>query len=154
MQRVTNCILIKNNHILLMKKPRRGWYAIPGGKMELGESIKESVIREYQEETALTLIDPELMGSFTFTIHKGKEVIQEWMMFTFVCEKYEGNLIEFCREGELEWVPIEKVKYLPMAEGDRKIFQHVLNSSSMLYGSFSYTEDYELINLRLDPIVN
>lgn len=137
-----------------MKKPRRGWYAIPGGKMELGESIKESVTREYQEETALTLIDPQLMGSFTFTIHKGEKVVQEWMMFTFVCEKYEGNLIEFCREGELEWVPAEKVKYLPMAEGDRKIFQHVLNSSSMLYGSFSYSEDYELINLRLDPIVN
>ncbi|ASK62747.1 NUDIX hydrolase [Virgibacillus phasianinus] len=153
MQRVTNCILIHDNEILLLKKPRRGWYAIPGGKMEQGESIKESVMREYREETALHLRNPELAGVFTFTIHNEGELIQEWMMFTFICHTSKGMLTEHCNEGVLEWVPQEKVKGLPMAEGDRKIFEHVLTKSSILYGSFSYTNDYELLDTRLDPFI-
>lgn len=151
-QRVTNCIVIENDHALLLKKPRRGWYAIPGGKMEQGESIKEAVVREYREETELHLHDPELAGAFTFSIYKDDSVVQEWMMFTFVCLQYEGKLTAFCKEGELEWIPLHEIKNLPMAAGDRKIFAHVLSSKAMLYGTFSYTEDYELIDSYLDPM--
>ncbi|MBP1947928.1 NUDIX hydrolase [Virgibacillus litoralis] len=151
MQRVTNCILLDKEKVLLLKKPRRGWYAIPGGKMEQGESIKESVVREYQEETELQLIKPSLAGAFTFSVFNDNSVVHEWMMFTFICKDFTGELTEHCNEGELEWVALDNIKYLPMAEGDRKIFEHVLSSEAMLYGSFSYTENYELIKLRLDP---
>ncbi|MEC5425383.1 8-oxo-dGTP diphosphatase [Virgibacillus sp. C22-A2] len=150
MQRVTNCIIIDNGHLLLLKKPRRGWYAIPGGKMEQGESIKESVVREYREETALTIHDPELAGAFTFSIYENDSLVHEWMMFTFICKTYEGTLTDYCAEGVLKWIPVEHIHDLPMAEGDRKIFEHVLANKSMLYGSFSYTEDFELLNFRLD----
>ncbi|MFB4167879.1 NUDIX domain-containing protein [Virgibacillus sp. JSM 102003] len=151
MQRVTNCILLDNEKVLLLKKPRRGWYAIPGGKMEQGESIKESVVREYLEETELQLIKPSLAGAFTFSVFNDETVVHEWMMFTFICKNFTGKLTEHCNEGELEWVALDNIKNLPMAEGDRKIFEHVLSSEAMLYGSFSYTENYELIKLRLDP---
>ncbi|GAA0589494.1 8-oxo-dGTP diphosphatase [Virgibacillus siamensis] len=150
MQRVTNCILINNNYILMLKKPRRGWYAIPGGKMEQGESIKESVIREFREETELKLETPELASVFTFTIYNDTVFVQEWMMFTFVCREFSGELTAFCNEGELEWIPFEEINNIPMAEGDRKIFQHVLSSNEPLYGSFVYTENYDLIEYHLD----
>src|SRR5699024_12768182 len=68
MQPVTNCKLINNGHVLLLKKPRRGWYANPGGKMEQNETIKEAVIREFLEETDLNIHHPELAGVFTFSI--------------------------------------------------------------------------------------
>src|SRR5699024_4879872 len=121
MQRVTNCILIDNNKALLLKKPRRGWYAIPGGKMEKGETLKESVIREFREETDLHLITPSLMGAFTFNIFSDDVCIQEWMMFTFICRSSTGRLTSYCSEGELKWIPLEKIPSLPMAEGDRSI---------------------------------
>src|SRR5699024_6477154 len=63
----------------------------------------------------------------------------------------EGELTDFCDEGELEWVPFHKVANLPMAEGDRRIFNHVLTSKRLLFGTFSYTNNYELIDFRLDP---
>ena len=151
MQRVTNCILLDKGKVLLIKKPRRGWYAMPGGKMEQGESIKESVTREYWEETALKLRNPKLIGAFTFSIFNSDRIIQEWMMFTFISKSYNGELTDYCREGELEWVSLEDIKKLPMAEGDRMIFEHVLSSDAMLSGAFSYTEDYKLLEARLDP---
>lgn len=58
MQRVTNCVLVKDGHVLLLKKPRRGWWVAPGGKMEQGESVREACVREYREETGIYLKTP------------------------------------------------------------------------------------------------
>ncbi|HLQ74211.1 MAG TPA: 8-oxo-dGTP diphosphatase [Bacillota bacterium] len=151
MQRVTNSILRHDDHILLLKKPRRGWYAFPGGKMERNETIKESAIREFQEETGLTLIDPDVAGIFTFTIFEDESFVQEWMMFTFICETFTGELTDHCLEGELEWVPISQLHQLPMAAGDKQLLNHIVHSNEILYGSFSYTTDYDLLESRLDP---
>ncbi|WP_082233412.1 8-oxo-dGTP diphosphatase [Halobacillus massiliensis] len=153
MQRVANCVLRVNNQILMLKKPRRGWYVVPGGKMEAGENIKDSVIREFREETGLHIQEPELKGSFTFIMkdEDTQTTVQEWMMFTFQSTKYEGELLEQSEEGELEWVDVDKVLEKPMAEGDRHIFSHILNREDQLYGTFVYTTDFKLIDKEMDP---
>ncbi|RWZ54977.1 8-oxo-dGTP diphosphatase [Halobacillus fulvus] len=151
MQRVANCILKTDNHVLMLKKPRRGWYVAPGGKMEAGENIKDSVVREFKEETGLDIQDPELKGSFTFIMKEEGETVQEWMMFTFYTDDYTGELLDESEEGELEWVPVEQVLDKPMAEGDRYIFQHILNQEEQVYGTFVYTTDFTLIDQDLDP---
>jgi 8-oxo-dGTP diphosphatase len=135
----------------MLKKPRRGWYAMPGGKMEQNETIKEAVIREFREETALNIHDPSLAGAFTFSIFEDDAIKNEWMMFTFISYAFDGKLTDHCEEGELAWIPLEQVGELPMAEGDKKIFEHIRTKEVLVYGSFSYTEDEELVNLRFDP---
>ncbi|MEW8986904.1 MAG: NUDIX domain-containing protein, partial [Bacillus sp. (in: firmicutes)] len=77
MQRVTNCVLLKENKVLLLQKPRRGWWVAPGGKMEPGESVKDSCIREYREETGIYLKNPNIKGIFTFIMVDGDKVISE-----------------------------------------------------------------------------
>lgn len=67
-QRVTNCVLQTDDQVLLLQKPRRGWWVAPGGKMESGESVRDSVIREYREETGIYILNPQLKGVFTFII--------------------------------------------------------------------------------------
>ena len=64
LQRVTNCVLLKDGKVLLLQKPKRGWWVAPGGKMEQGESIREACIREYREETGIYLKNPKLKGIF------------------------------------------------------------------------------------------
>ncbi|MCP8617642.1 NUDIX hydrolase [Salirhabdus salicampi] len=150
MQRITNCILKQGNEILMLKKPRRDWYCAPGGKMEPGEHIRGSVTREFQEETGLTLLHPELRGVFTFVIKEDGQQFKEWMMFTFYCESSEGERLDVSQEGELEWVPVSEVLQKDMAEGDRHIFQHVLTSNEIIYGTFTYTTDFTLLSVELD----
>ncbi|MCM3226466.1 MULTISPECIES: NUDIX hydrolase [Bacillaceae] len=151
MQRVANCILAVDDKVLLLKKPSKGWYSAPGGKMELGESVKETAVREFWEETGLTIHEPELRGTFTFVIKKGEKVVHEWMMFTFFAEEYTGDLLEESQEGKLEWIDKKKIKDLPMAEGDRDIFAHMFNTDEPLFGTFVYTEDRQLLQSKLDP---
>ncbi|MGP4073328.1 NUDIX hydrolase [Piscibacillus sp. B03] len=141
MQRVTNAVYIHDEQVLMLKKPRRNWYAAPGGKMEPEESINRAIKREYKEETGLKLINPKLSSVFNFVMDDD----QEWMMFTYVCHQAEGKVLEHTPEGTLEWVPVNEVLSLPMAEGDRTLIKHAIEDPQfVLTGTFYYTYDFKL----------
>lgn len=151
MQRVTNCVLIRDNKILLLQKPRRGWWVAPGGKMEPGESVRDSCIREFREETGIYLKNPQLKGVFTMIMKESEELISEWMMFNFLATDSDGMRFEESDEGKLEWHLVDQIKNLPMAAGDYHIIDYMIHGKGIIYGTFTYTKDFELISYRLDP---
>lgn len=53
-------------------------------------------------------------------------------MHLFTCEKFSGSLSGDCSEGELEWVPKDRVFSLPIWEGD-KIFLELLNKEKRFF---------------------
>jgi 8-oxo-dGTP diphosphatase len=150
LQRITNCIVKQDGQVLLLQKPSRGWWVAPGGKMESGESIKEAVTREFLEETGLSIKSPEIKGIFTILIKEREEIVDEWMMYTFLATETVGELLTESPEGKLQWQQLADVKSLPMAPGDVFIFKHILFSDEILYGTFQYTKDFQLLSYKLD----
>jgi 8-oxo-dGTP diphosphatase len=151
LQRVTNCVLQDGDQVLLLQKPRRGWWVAPGGKMESEETIKDSVIREYREETGLYLNNPKLKGVSNFIIKDQDIIVSEWMMFTFFATDVTGDALAESEEGILEWKPINQIKDLPMAPGDYHLLDYVVKGDGMIIGTFTYTPDFKLLRYRLDP---
>ncbi|WP_062199694.1 NUDIX hydrolase [Massilibacterium senegalense] len=151
MQRVTNCVLLKDDQLLLLQKPRRDWWVAPGGKMESGETVKESVIREYREETGIYLSNPTLKGIFTIQIKEGTEIMSEWMMFTFFATEFEGENVSVCEEGTLAWHHKDAIAALEMAPGDYHIIDYMVKGKGTIYGLFTYTPDFELLSYRIQP---
>lgn len=149
MQRVANCIYRKDDKILLLQKPRRGWWAIPGGKVEPKETVKAAAIREYWEETGIQIQKPVIKGIYTFLMEDQAQN-PEWMMFTFYTETGVGTEKEVTTEGILKWQPIEVLDDLPMAEGDRSIIRHALFGENVQFGTFHYTKDFKLLSQQLD----
>ncbi len=151
LQRVTNCVLQKDNQVLLLQKPSRGWWVAPGGKMEPGESVRDSCIREFREETGIYLRNPMIKGIFTFIMKEGDRVVSEWMMFTFFATEADGLNLDESEEGKIHWHSSENIKSLPMAAGDYHILDYMLHGKGIIYGTFTYTPNFELISYRLDP---
>ncbi|ARA98516.1 MULTISPECIES: NUDIX hydrolase [Geobacillus] len=151
LQRVTNCVLYKDGRVLLLQKPKRGWWVAPGGKMEPGETVREACIREYREETGIYLKNPRLKGVFTVMIKDGEQTVSEWMMFTFFAEDFVGENVASSEEGTLAWHDVETLSELPMAPGDYHILDYALKGEGVMYGAFVYTEEFELLSYRLDP---
>jgi len=54
-------------------------------------------------------------------------------------------------EGKLEWQMIDQLKNLPMAAGDYHILDYMVHGKGIMYGTFTYTKDFQLISYRLDP---
>lgn len=53
---VTAIIEFQNNKILLVKRGTvvfKGYWALPGGRVDSGETIEQAVVREVKEETGL-----------------------------------------------------------------------------------------------------
>ena len=96
------------------------WIGV-GGKFEAGESPDECLCREVREETGLTLTEWRFRGVVTF-LNGGWD--GEYM-YLFTADGWTGELLQDCDEGELAWVPKEKVADLPIWEGD-KIFLKLL----------------------------
>jgi len=136
--------------ILMLQKPRRGWWVVPGGKIETGETLQEAVKREFYEETDLIIENPELRGVFTIVIEDQGQIVEEWMLFTYYANQYHGVLKKHCNEGILEWKKMNQVIDLPKAMGDNVYFQHVFTSERLITGKFVYTPEYELISYTLD----
>lgn len=151
MQRIANLLMIKNDQVLLLRKPRRGWYVAPGGKVDFGESIYEAALREFAEETGAIAKSPTLKGAYTMVIvdEQTEAVTDEWMLFTFISTDLDGKPLDETREGKLEWHPIEALHTLPMAEGDRTNLLFAVEEVGMQFGTFTYTEQYQLIKEKI-----
>ncbi|MBQ0140891.1 MAG: 8-oxo-dGTP diphosphatase [Kurthia sp.] len=149
MQRIANLIVRRGDEVLLLKKPRRGWYVAPGGKIESGESIFEAASREYFEETGTNAVNPHLKGIYTMVIKKEQDIVDEWMLFTFVAKDLKGTPFTETREGILEWHHIDELEHLPMAEGDRTNLLFAVHEKGMQYGTFTYTEEFQLLDEKI-----
>ena len=102
------CLVHRGDLLLLQNRIKRDWqgWAIPGGHVEPGESIVDSVIREMEEETGLTIRNPRLCGVKQFPIEGGR-----YLVFLFETEEFEGEL-RSSAEGEVRWISRSELKTL------------------------------------------
>ncbi len=96
----TLCLIYRDDRILLQNRIKKDWrgYTLPGGHIEPGESVVESVIREMKEETGLAISQPRLCGIKQFPIDGGRYIV-----FLFKTDRFTGEL-HSSDEGEMEWV--------------------------------------------------
>lgn len=133
MKLTTLCYIEHDDQYLMLHRVKKEndenhdkWIGV-GGKFEEGESPEDCLLREVKEETGLTLREYCLRGIITF-------VSNEWgteYMYLYTATKYEGTLIE-CDEGELVWVPKDKLSELTLWEGDR-IFLRLLDEEKRFF---------------------
>ena len=123
----TLCYIEHDDSYLMMHRTKKEkdikkdkWIGI-GVHFEYGESPDECLLREVDEETGLTITSYTARGVITFIY--GENVVEYMHLYT--ADGFTGEIHE-CDEGELVWVPKEKVMELPIWEGD-KIFFRLLN---------------------------
>ncbi|WP_223700024.1 8-oxo-dGTP diphosphatase [Sutcliffiella deserti] len=110
----TMCLVQDNDKVLLINRPaERGFpgYIGPGGKVEFPESLTESAAREVLEETGLSVKNLIYKGLDEFVDAKKK---YRYMIFNYISDTYEGELLQEPPEGELHWISIKEADNLPM----------------------------------------
>jgi len=62
---VAAVILNGDGHVLLQRRSDNGLWAVPGGAVEIGESVSVAILREVREETGLTVEIERLVGVYS-----------------------------------------------------------------------------------------
>ena len=106
---------LENGKVVLQyRSPERykKWsgYAFPGGHIEEGESLVESVIREIKEETGLTISNPQLAAVKNWQLEDGTRYI----VFCYKATEFTGQL-RSSEEGEVSWVEKDQLEKLELS---------------------------------------
>lgn len=140
----TVCYLKKDNKVLMIKFSKK-WgqvYAPPGGKFEKGESPLDCIIREYKEETGLTLLSPRLQGiSYWQDSYEG-------IIFVYVANEFEGELTLNSSEGNLEWIDINDLVKIKQFE-QNELFMPYLFKDELFEGKFRLDDKCSVLNYEI-----
>ena len=90
--KVVHSLLVQDDQILLLFKPSRQKWFLPGGKAEFGENVIQTGCREFFEETGLELKNAELAAVTTVVVEED-EGSREWMLYTVKGTDSSGHLI-------------------------------------------------------------
>ena len=105
---------LENGKVVLQyrspEKTHWAGYAFPGGNIEEGESLVESVIREVYEETGLTIADPKLVAVKDWEPDEGGRYI----VFCYKATEFTGQL-RSSEEGEVSWVAMDQLEKLDLS---------------------------------------
>jgi 8-oxo-dGTP diphosphatase len=142
MKKTTICYIENNGSWLMLYRNRKkgdmneGKWISPGGKVEEGETPDECAVREVLEETGLRLRSWTFHGVIEFRSDEYEdEDMYLYSSSDFIPDDEEAarrfaETGEYeppeCREGELVWVPHEKMLELPAWEGDRAFLTELL----------------------------
>ena len=80
-----NALIFDDRRVLLAHRRDIDWWNLPGGGMEIGETVEEAVCREVKEETGLEVLVERLVGVYS------KPQKQE-VVLTFRCQIIGGVL--------------------------------------------------------------
>ena len=106
-RKAVRSFLIEDNKVVVTKykegNKKAGYYEIPGGKIEEGETSSETAIREMKEETGIDISNP---------IYKGNMVIEYpdriFEFDTFLVKEYLGEPQDF-EENSSQWIDIKEL---------------------------------------------
>jgi 8-oxo-dGTP diphosphatase len=111
-------IIIRDGKVLLVKRkdqPGKGHWAIPGGKVELGESLKDAVHREIREETGIICkaLDPVYTFDYIERDHTGR-VRFHYVIVDLMADYIQGNPHPADDASDARFVDTEEIYSLPV----------------------------------------
>ena len=123
---VAACALIDaDGRVLLAQrpegKPMAGLWEFPGGKVELGETPEQTLIRELKEELGIA-VKEACLAPLTFASHSYPEF--HLLMPLYICRRWDG--IVTALEGQaLTWVRPNRLRDYPMPPADVPLIAHL-----------------------------
>ncbi len=111
-------IVVKDGQVLLVRRgqpPSEGLWAVPGGRVELGETLQEAAEREIMEETGLTIRAGRPVYTFDVILRDDAGRVRfHYVIVDLLADYVSGELRPGDDVCEARWVAPEELTGLPV----------------------------------------
>ena len=100
-------VVVKDGRVLLVQRghePLKGQWSLPGGLLEIGESLHAGVVREVREETGLSVEPVELIELLDRIHREGERVKFHYVIADYLCRVTGGALVAASDAAAVRWV--------------------------------------------------
>lgn len=115
-------VVLQGDSILLVRRgrePMKGEWSLPGGRLELGETLEQGVVREVLEETGLVVTPLAHIETISRIVHdEDGRVRYHYVLIDFLCEVTGGSLASGDDAMEAAWVSVAELGSPSIAVAD------------------------------------
>lgn len=104
-------VLINNENVLLGLNDRGEW-ELPGGQLNDGESPEEAVVREFLEESGLTVLPQRVLMTEVFEVVPGRDILI--VSFNVVLSGMGSGIVVSPEHEAMDWTPLKSLPDLPL----------------------------------------
>ena len=120
-------MIAEADRILVVKRendPGKGLWSIPGGLLEVGETVQDGVKREIREETGLDVEVVELLDVIdNITRDVAGRVCFHYVLIDFLCRVIRGELTPDTDVKEARWVRLDDLDGIPSTRTLRRLLK-------------------------------
>ena len=123
-----DALIVRDGRILLAKRAEGGLspgcWSIPGGAIELGETVEDALVREIKEELNVELVSHKLWNAYS-VMHEDFQVVA-----LYYVGEVEGDFVVDSNEvTEVKWFELnEEILELDLAFNQRLVLKDFLES--------------------------
>lgn len=120
-------IIVDGDRVLLVqraKPPLEGYWSLPGGVLEVGETLKEAVSREVREETGLEVEPLRVVEIFERIMRDAAGATEyHYVLIDYLCRVISGSLCAADDVSRAVWVPRQALAQYRITEGTLPVIE-------------------------------
>jgi 8-oxo-dGTP diphosphatase len=124
-------VVRKGDSVLLIQRgrePRLGQWTVPGGAVELGESLRDAAVREIREECGIEIRLGQVMDAFDImSMDQAGQLKYHYIVVDLAATYTSGDLRPGGDVVDARWVGNEELDKYQLDDMTRKEIKRVLN---------------------------
>jgi 8-oxo-dGTP diphosphatase len=128
-------VVVRDGSVLLIrrgKEPLHGRWVVPGGTVELGETLEEALVREMEEETGLVVEPIEVLTVFDRIQRAGDRVVYHYVIVDFLCRWRSGEAKAASDALEVAWARPDDLKHFDLPPKALEVVQDAFGRAQSL----------------------
>jgi ADP-ribose pyrophosphatase YjhB (NUDIX family) len=128
--------VVRGREVLLVqrgKEPAKGKWGIPGGVVEVGETVEEALHREVREETGCECSVVKHLATFD-SIRRDDDGRVHWhyILFEYLCRWEAGEPKASDDASEARWIPLDALTSVDIMESTRRFIEKTISEEGLL----------------------